>query len=356
MNLALLRLLRRIPSLPVPLRIPLRLYFAYGFTAVFCFAFLLLCWAAGGVLWLANQLIGVAGAEMASGVTRIDLPVWAGLRWVSGVGVSVIVGGLAYGYTRGQQQIQITRLTLPLATWPEAWHGLKLLHLSDLHIGANLSLAAFRDYIDRANTLEPDLVFLTGDLLDANPTYIPTFFPVLHELKARYGVFACLGNHDIYAGTQAVAAGLATHTHITLLRDRTAQVAIKGFPLHLVGLDDRGKDWARGLDTLPLLSRLLATIPPGEPCILLSHRPDLFPQAASAGVALTLSGHTHGGQIALPGAQGRFNLACFITRFARGLYERSGRFLYVNRGLGVTGQKVRLFTPREIALLVCVSA
>ena len=353
-NLGLLRSLRRVPRLPARAQVLVRLYCAYGFTATFCLIFLLLCSGLWGVLWLACHTVGVAVAALGSEITRLQTSLWESLRWVSGIGIGTIVGAFVYGYTRGQRQVQITRLTLPLAGWPQAWHGLKLLHLSDLHIGTNLSVAEFRDYLQRANALDPDLVFLTGDLLDSNPAYIPEFFPILNELKARYGVFACLGNHDGYAGPQAVADGLARHTQVTLLRDQAAQLIIQGFPLHIVGLNDRGKDWARGLDALPLLSQLLTTVPAGEPCVLLSHRPDLFPQAARAGVALTLAGHTHGGQLALPGWQGRFNLARFITPFARGLYEYSGRFLYVNRGLGVTGQRVRVFTPREIALLTCV--
>lgn len=355
LNLSLLRSLRRISCLPAPVRLPIQLYFAYGFTAVFCLVFLLLCSGAWAVLWLTCQVIGTALAQEENTLHGIQGTLWESFRWVSSLGVCTIVCAFVYGYTRGQQRVDITRLTLPLAGWAQTWQGLKLLHLSDLHIGANLNGAELRDYIHRANALDPDVVFLTGDLLDSNPGYIPGSFPILNELKARYGVFACLGNHDGYAGAQTVADGLAHYTRIILLRDQVVQVVIKGFPLYVVGLDDRGKDWARGLDNLPLLSQLLATVPAGKPCVLLSHRPDLFPQAAGTGVTLTLSGHTHGGQLALPGFRGRFNLARFITPFARGLYERGGRFLYVNRGLGVTGQRIRLFALREIVLLTCQS-
>jgi hypothetical protein len=355
LNLAVLRSLRRIPHLPSLLRLPTRLYFAYGFTAVFCLLFLLLCGGIWFVLSLACQMISVAIAGMQTSIARVQTSLSASLRWASNLGVGTITTAFVYGYTRGQQQLQITRLTLSLPDWPEAWQGLKLLHLSDLHIGSNLSVSELQGYLARANTLTPDLVFLTGDLLDANPAYIPEFFPLLNRLTARYGVFACLGNHDVYAGAHAVAEGLARYTHITLLRDQIVQLTINGLPLHIVGLEDRGKDWARGLETLPLLSALVSSIPIAAPRILLSHRPDLFPQAVSEGFLLTLSGHTHGGQIALPGWQGRFNLARFITRFPRGLYSQRDRFLYVNRGLGVTGQPVRIFTPREIALLICES-
>ena len=134
---------------------------------------------------------------------------------------------------------------------------------------------------------------------------------------------------------------------------RSPILPLPGTTLHLIGLDDRGKDWARGLDADATLTRLRADIPRHEPIILLSHRPDIFPAAAGLGIDLTLSGHTHGGQFALPFQSQQFNLARFITRFPRGQYTLGKCFLYVNRGLGVTGQRIRLFTPREIALLTC---
>jgi hypothetical protein len=100
------------------------------------------------------------------------------------------------------------------------------------------------------------------------------------------------------------------------------------------------------------LDSVLPALPDGEPVLLLCHRPDIFPQAAAGGVALTLSGHTHGGQLGVPWFNGRVrNLAEFITRFDRGLFEHRGSYLYVNCGLGVTGQRIRLCTPREITLI-----
>lgn len=151
----------------------------------------------------------------------------------------------------------------------------------------------------------------------------------------------------------AVEEGLKRYTGIRLLRNQHVAVDVNGYLLHLVGVDDLGHDWARGLESHPILSQLLTIVPPGQPTILLSHRPDLFVQAARSGIGLTLSGHTHGGQLALPRFwfKRNLNLAAFITTFNRGLYERGGVFLYVNRGLGVTGQRIRLFTPREIALI-----
>jgi hypothetical protein len=176
---------------------------------------------------------------------------------------------------------------------------------------------------------------------------------VLAGLRARRGVFVTLGNHDVYAGAAAVTAALRRLTDFTVLRNASAEVRINGAVLPVVGVDDLGRDWARGVPEHPALSGLAAGLPPGEPWLLLSHRPDCFAQAARLGVSLMLSGHTHGGQLALPARGGRRarNLAEFITTFDRGTYRQGSSMLYVNRGLGFTGQKIRLFTPREVACI-----
>jgi predicted MPP superfamily phosphohydrolase len=138
-----------------------------------------------------------------------------------------------------------------------------------------------------------------------------------------------------------------------VLRNARGEVRVDGAVLPVVGVDDLGRDWARGVFEHPALAGLAAGLPPGEPWLLLSHRPDCFAQAARLGVSLMLSGHTHGGQLALPARGGRRarNLAEFITAFDRGTYRQGSSMLYVNRGLGFTGQKIRLFTPREV---VCI--
>ena len=355
LNMTLLRSMRHAISLPAPVRISFRVYLAYGFTAVFCFVFLLLSSSLWAIGWTISQAVGIATVAPHETLVLIQTPLWQALRWLSGLGLGGIIVSFVYGYTWGQWTVRVSHLSFSLKDWPWEWHGLKIVHLSDLHIGPNLTKDELQSYVRTVNSLQPDLILLTGDILDSDPIYVPEFFPILAELKADLGMYACLGNHDHYAGAQAVVDGLRQYTQIRLLRDQITSLVKHSCHLHIIGLDDRGQDWARGLDELPLLRDLHARIPDHEPCILLSHRPDLFPQAARQDIPLTLSGHTHGGQFALPGWQGRFNLARFITHFSRGVYESAGSFLYVNRGLGVTGQRIRVFTPREIAVLVCES-
>ena len=126
----------------------------------------------------------------------------------------------------------------------------------------------------------------------------------------------------------------------------------RGGRVHLIGIEDRGGAVVRGAGEEQRLATLLAELPETESVILLAHRPELFGGAAGAGVALTLSGHTHGGQIALRlGGKRILGPGNMMSRFVHGLFERGGAYLYVNRGLGLVGQPVRVGAPREIVLL-----
>jgi predicted MPP superfamily phosphohydrolase len=313
-----------------------RAYVALAFTSIFCGLFLGLA----ALPWAIARLTGADPAFV------------EGYVWAVNVGLVVIAALMLHGYTLGARALSVTRFEVPVADLPDALDGLRIVHLSDLHIGQYLGLEELADHVRRVNALEPDVVCITGDIVDRAATCAPAF-PVLAGLRARRGVFVTLGNHDVYAGATAVTAALRRHTHFTVLRNASAEVQVDGFTLPVVGVDDLGRDWARGVREHPALNGLAAGLPHGEPWLLLSHRPDCFAQAARLGVSLMLSGHTHGGQLALPARGGRRarNLAEFITAFDRGTYRQGSSMLYVNRGLGFTGQKIRLFTPREVACI-----
>ena len=328
-----------------------RFYYACAFTCLFCFTFLLLT----GALWMgARVMLGAIAVEArtAHAGMVIDSDIDVVFRWLANSGMAVIAIAFGYGYTIGQRRLRVTRLSLPLRGLPPALSGLRIAQISDLHIGDNLDRAQLETFVARINALRADVVCITGDIIDAPSSDMQSFLPILAGVRAAHGVFAILGNHDHYADADRVQHALQTLTPFTVLRDQSAVLQVHGTRLHIVGVDDRGRDWARGVTQHPYLAGALAAVPEGEAVLLLSHRPDLFPQAAAAGVSLMLSGHTHGGQIAVPWFNGRLrNLAEFITPYDRGLFERQGSFLYVNCGLGVTGQRIRLFTPREITVI-----
>lgn len=335
---------RRAPGLA------LRCYTAIAFTSLFCFAFMV----AAGLAWFGVRTI--VGALSAQALTQAgQLAIGQGLdgtfQWVVSLGMLSIGLTMGYGYLWGHRQLTVSvrQLRVPNG-WPLGL-SFRIAQISDIHIGQNLGCEQLSTYVERVNAEKPDLICITGDIIDSPHADVEALFPILARLEARYGVIAILGNHDHYAGADRVVDQLRHWTDFHVLRDEAVTVEMGGARLHVIGLDDRGRDWARGVRSDARLSELIAAAPAATPLVLLTHRPDLFDQAAAAGVALTLSGHTHGGQLALPWFGGRRrNLAEFVTRYDRGLYQRGASVLYVNCGLGVTAQRIRLFTPREISI------
>ncbi len=331
-------------------RLP-QIYHAAAFTCLFCAGFLCL----NSLAWQGSGAIHALLTAEARGMATAKRPLRAGPldeRRTGWMGLCGIVALFTYGYTIGQRQLRVRHVRVPCPRWPSVAEPLRIVQLSDIHVGTNMTPAELERFVDKANSLRPDLVCITGDIADNARSDLDTFFPILARLRARYGVVAILGNHDHYAGADRVTQGLRRHTNFVVLRDATFTVALPHTRLHIIGLDDRGLDWARGVPYVPQLDALWHRLPPHEPQLVLCHRPDLFPQAARLGVDLMLSGHTHGGQIALPWFQGQhLSLAQLITRFDRGLFQQGCSTLYVNCGLGVTGQRIRLWTPREISVI-----
>lgn len=349
-NAFLVRLPHRLPT---PWRQTVSFYTAYAFTAVFGFAFMGLNTAAWTLLSYLTD--GVSWATGPQGVTLADLSL-RGYESSTTLGLATIGLLFTYGYTFGQREQIVTRHAVPFRRAETPLHGLRIVQISDIHIGRFMGPKLLGRCIDQVNALEPDLIAVTGDLLD-HTRDIPWGFPILGRLRARHGVFVILGNHDVHAGADQVEEGLRRHTPHTVLRDDFVTLRIDGAPLHVVGVNDLGRDWARGVIEHPGLTAVLPELPDDEPVLLLSHRPDLFPQAVAAGIELTLSGHTHGGQIALPGLRSRpLTLARFMTPFDRGLYVEGDSTLYVNLGIGCTGQRIRLFAPREISIFEIAAA
>jgi uncharacterized protein len=333
-----------------------RTYTATAFVALFCSLFLLVT---ATVSLLAQGVLGVLSAQALSeaGQATLGAGLDGAFRWVASLGMGAIALTMGYGYVFGQRELRVTRLALALPGLIGAARPLRVVQISDIHVGQNLTLAQLRAFVGRVNATAPDLICITGDIADSPLADYATFFPVLGQLRARDGVCAILGNHDHHAGADRVAAELQRWTDFRLLRDGAVTLDLAGARLHIIGLDDRGRDWARGVRSDARLAALLDAAPADTPVLLLAHRPDIFGQAAASGVALTLSGHTHGGQLAIPWFGGRRrNLAEFVTPFDRGLYRSANSYLYVNCGLGVTGQRIRLFTPREISVFELTGA
>jgi predicted MPP superfamily phosphohydrolase len=265
-------------------------------------------------------------------------------------------------------ELSIEQVTVKIADLPSPLEGTKLVQLSDLHFdGLRLSEAMLTEAIEVSNAIQPDLVVLTGDYVTDDPAPAPALAQRLQKLQSRLGTYAVLGNHDIYpAGSRAKVTDAFEAVGIQVLWNQIAYPFGAEFPL--VGLADF---WSREFNPAAVLNQLS----PSLPRLVLSHNPDTAVPLQRWRVDLQLSGHTHGGQIVIPGlgpfptwyqAFRRYipkSLRPWIPymredcykvvqhwKWAQGLHQVGDNWLYVNRGLG-TYLPGRLFCPPEVTVL-----
>ena len=237
-----------------------------------------------------------------------------------------------------RQPIELTKITVGHVDWPLAFDGLKIAHLSDFHFGHLAASERIREAVITANATEPDLVALTGDLIDLHADDCGLLFAELAQLQAPLGIFMVLGNHDhLHAPRKVIAAARAVG--ITVLMNECIEVQRRGSALTVGGID-----WSNRITDDALRLREMGVMPH----LLLAHNPKAFASASALGVPLTLAGHTHGGQIARR-TKPQHNLA-FTHRFTSGLYERDGSHLIVTRGVGAWFP-LRVHCPPEIVLV-----
>lgn len=252
-----------------------------------------------------------------------------------------------WGLVRVGIRPRVVTLDLAFPDLPPALDGLKIAHLSDLHLGLWSTPGEIAQALDLTRSLDPDLVVITGDLIDHNPALAQVFLRHLPLLRrVPLGLYGIIGNHDLYTGAEEVTAAVQSGG-VVMLRNRHQTLTAQGLPLALIGVDDPGRHWYRNGGPVRL-GQALRGLPAGLFPILLSHRPGGFDQARARGLPLTLCGHTHGGQFALPGGP---NLADLTFRYTHGLYREPEGLLYVSAGLGAVGLPFRLGVPPEIALL-----
>jgi predicted MPP superfamily phosphohydrolase len=314
-------------------------------------AFLLASFGAlvsGSLLALSHAGLALAGSAL------VSLPVAALDATRLGAGVLALLlgyGCIGWGAIVGPRRLVIERVRMPMPGVGPQLARLRIAHLTDLHIGPQLPPARVRDVVERVNALEPDLIAITGDIFDFDPRFIAQGCRELARLRAPRGVYAVLGNHDVYTGADAVAAGFREHTQIRLLRDRAERLEVGGEALYLLGIDDPGRGITERELHSEALERLARETPAGAARLLLVHRPSYLRQIASLGLPAALAGHTHGGQISLPRPAHQHNIARLTSNWTRGMFCSGQTLLYVNRGLGVTTVPLRLNCPREIALI-----
>jgi hypothetical protein len=238
----------------------------------------------------------------------------------------------------------VVRHEVELPRLPQELDGLKLAQLSDLHLGPTLGREWLEEVVRRTNELEPDVVAITGDLVDGDVETLRDVVAPLGDLKARYGVFFVTGNHEYYSGVGGWLDHLPT-LGIRVLHNEHARVGPAGAPLVVAGIDDHSsRGFAAGHG--PDLAAALRGVTGEPPIVLLAHQPKAVHEASERGVGLVLSGHTHGGQF-YPWAP----LVYLQQPEISGLHRYGETWLYVSDGTGFWGPALRLGTTGEITLL-----
>ncbi len=287
-------------------------------------------------------------AEACAGVTRRRvLTAAAGLAGLAASSTAVYAGAIE------PQGLVVTRYAPAPANWP-AGRKLTITVIADLHAGGpDMLLPHVREVVDKANSLHSDLIVLLGDFtawyrFPWTRVPDPLWAAELKRLDAPLGVWAILGNHDWWHDLHGVRSALAG-VGIPVMQNDAVLLGAPGQKFWLAGLGDQlahplGHGRFRGVDDLP---GTMAKITSTDPVLLLVHEPDIFPRVP-ARVALTLAGHTHGGQIRLPVIWPFFVPSKYGARYAYGHVVEEGRQLIVSGGLGTSIIPARLGVPPEI--------
>jgi hypothetical protein len=239
---------------------------------------------------------------------------------------------------------QWSRYELPIPALPPQLDGLRIAHLTDLHVRKTWR-KGFDELIERVRAEAPDLILITGDYVDSKRRHdpaVPHVRRILEGLRARLGCFGILGNHDRYN-----LAPKLEGTGLTLLDSKRHVIEMEEAQLELIGLPgvDRRDVTKQVLDGFPARQK-------GVPRIVLSHFPDVLRRAAMLRPDVYLSGHTHGGQICLPGRYPIIRHDSLPRRLCTGVHRAANTWLVVSRGLGFTNIPLRVFCPTEIVELV----
>lgn len=265
-------------------------------------------------------------------------------------GMDIVVSRFVYPHMLGvwnpyswllSRRFSLAEISLSPPGWPRDLARLKVLLLSDVHTGIFLKPALLAEIVNSLMELQPDLVALTGDIVTGHSSDLDRFLPALASLsRAPLGAWYCYGNHDYFGGDPEEVSNSLRSIGIVTLRNDSVVLAHGDGTFILGGIDDRimgTPDWDR------LVSEH------GPPHFLLAHHPDFFYEAAARGVALTLSGHTHGGQIRFPNGPPLVRQSQFCLD--EGAYAYSASHLVVTRGLGSVGLPWRYGADPEAILI-----
>ena len=251
-------------------------------------------------------------------------------------GIGAAAGRVAHGFMYERHHIEVTERTLDVAGWPSSLAGLRIGFLTDLHRSATVSHEMIAGAVDLVMARQPDLIVIGGDYVtNRDRRYVQPAADALGRLAAPHGVFAVLGNHDDERDVSAAlqVAGFA------VLRDARTQIRIRGEPVDIAGL----RYWTH---RMPDIARIVRGASPT--LLLVAHTPKRLVEATALSIPLLLSGHTHGGQIVLPGIGA---IAAHEFPVVAGAERRENTTVFVSRGVGTVYVPVRINCPPEVAIL-----
>jgi uncharacterized protein len=287
--------------------------------------------AASGLLGL---LVGapfghaLVGARIAAGIIAVTLGVF-----------------IAFGYL-GANALVVRELVAELPDLPPEFDGFRIVQLTDLHVGPHLPRKRLERIATEVAAMNPHMIAVTGDMIDDRSEDLEVYASVFASLTAPDGVYLIPGNHDIYAGWPAVERRLRRGDLGTLLVNEWRDIHRDGAAITVVGTGDPAGRGFANTDVAPDIAKSLSGIPSGRTVIALAHNPALFETLAQGGVALTLSGHTHWGQVALPAAG--WSMAGMFLEDAMGINTRGRSLLYISPGTGYWGIPFRIGATGEI--------
>ncbi len=270
------------------------------------------------------------------------------LNIASGAAAAVPFAVVGYGALVERTNFGVREIDVPLPGLPPGLDGLRLVQLSDIHLSMFLSEHEFARVIDAANEVRPHLALITGDLISARGDPLDACLRQIARLRTEAGILGCLGNHENYAGAQNYTTEQGRRLGIRFLRREASPLRFGSAVLNVAGVDYERMAPRHREGYLHGAERL---VEPGAMNVLLSHNPDVIPVAAQKGFDLTLSGHTHGGQVTVEILDQSINPARFITPYVYGLFHEGNRAGYVTRGIGTIGIPARIGAPPEIAVL-----
>ena len=255
---------------------------------------------------------------------------------------------LLAGYV-GSKRLVVREVHVELPNLPSEFDGLRVAQLSDLHIGPHTPRRFLAWVVETTRSMSPDLIAVTGDLIDDRAEDVAVYARALGALDAPLGVFLIPGNHDVYAGWEEVERGLRAARVGTVLVNDVAMIRRDGEQIALVGTGDPAGGHRGSARAAPDIERALARVPSDTTVVALAHNPALWPALAERGVAVTLSGHTHWGQFALP--RHGWSLASPFLEHAMGAHVDRDSALYISPGTGYWGIPFRLGASPEITLV-----